>query len=160
MLQLLFLLFCTDSPGGRCELNNRVLLPLCCSACPDMHCIAAGTAAHNSYHTHSLLLSHALKFHPKFRSFSALLNTLSCLSLACCLLLSSQIQVMTHLRTLLSALLLVLSVSEPLNSPEENEVLKHTEEELAKSQASDQENPPHLEMKVFCFPGWKCPCWM
>lgn len=50
---------------------------------------------------------------------------------------------MTHLGTLLSALLLlVLTVAEPLNSPEENEVLKHTEVELIKSQASDRGNPP------------------
>ncbi|XP_031719731.1 latent-transforming growth factor beta-binding protein 4-like [Anarrhichthys ocellatus] len=48
---------------------------------------------------------------------------------------------MTHLGILLSALLLVLvlvlSVSEPLSSPEENEVLKHTETELTKSQVTE-----------------------
>ncbi|KAF3834878.1 hypothetical protein F7725_027436 [Dissostichus mawsoni] len=51
---------------------------------------------------------------------------------------STQIQVMPLLRTLLSALLLVLSVSEPLNSPEENEneVFKHPEAEHTKSQAT------------------------
>ncbi|KAI9547599.1 hypothetical protein NQZ68_014865 [Dissostichus eleginoides] len=53
-------------------------------------------------------------------------------------------EVMPLLRTLLSALLLVLSVSEPLNSPEENEneVFKHPEAEHTKSQASDQRKPP------------------
>lgn len=58
--------------------------------------------------------------------------------------LFTEIQVMTHLWTLLSALLLVMSVAEPLNSLEENEneVLKHAEGELTKSQASEQGNPP------------------
>ncbi|KAI4829144.1 hypothetical protein KUCAC02_023205 [Chaenocephalus aceratus] len=49
---------------------------------------------------------------------------------------------MPLLRTLLSALLLVLSVSEPLNSPEENEneVFKHPEAEHTKSQNQVMEN--------------------
>lgn len=55
---------------------------------------------------------------------------------------------MTRLWTLLSALLLVLSVAEPLDSPEENEVLKNPEEELTKSQASDRGNP------AFVFVGY------
>nr|XP_010770728.1 PREDICTED: uncharacterized protein LOC104946565 [Notothenia coriiceps] len=56
--------------------------------------------------------------------------------------LTLQIQVMPLLRTLLSALLLVLSVSEPLNSPEENEneVFKHPEAEHTKSQNQVMEN--------------------
>lgn len=58
---------------------------------------------------------------------------------------------MTHLWTLLSALLLVLSVAEPLNSPEENEVLKHTEGELPKSQASDQGDPPCYDRECSAF---------
>lgn len=43
---------------------------------------------------------------------------------------------MAHVWTLMSAGLLVLCAAERLNSPEENEVLKHTAEEHAKKQAS------------------------
>lgn len=49
---------------------------------------------------------------------------------------------MTHLWTLLSALLLLLSAAERLDSPEENEVLKRTEGELTESQASGEGNTP------------------
>lgn len=47
---------------------------------------------------------------------------------------------MAQFWTLLSALLLVLTVAEPLDSQEENEneVLKHTDGELTKSQASNR----------------------
>lgn len=47
---------------------------------------------------------------------------------------------MAQLWTLLPALLLVLTVAERLDSQEENEneVLKHTEGELSKSQASNR----------------------
>lgn len=44
---------------------------------------------------------------------------------------------MAHVWTLMSAGLLVLCAAEPLNSPEENEVLKHTDDEHIKKQASD-----------------------
>lgn len=44
---------------------------------------------------------------------------------------------MAHVWTLMSAGLLVLCAAERLNSPEENEVLKHTDEEHTKKQASD-----------------------
>ena len=48
-----------------------------------------------------------------------------------------QIEVMTHLWTLMSVLLLGLSAAEPLSIPEEdeNEVLKDAETELTESQA-------------------------
>lgn len=53
---------------------------------------------------------------------------------------------MTHLWTLLSALLLLalllLSAAEHLDSPEENEVLKRTEGEIIESQASGEGNTP------------------
>lgn len=44
---------------------------------------------------------------------------------------------MVHLWTLVWAALLVLCAAERLNSPEENEVLKHMDEEHTKKQASD-----------------------
>lgn len=57
---------------------------------------------------------------------------------------------MARLWTLLAALLLLLwSAAEPLSSPEENEVLKHTEGELTKKQASDPGEKNHL-MHVYC----------
>lgn len=53
---------------------------------------------------------------------------------------------MTHLWTLLSALLLplplLLSAAERLDNPEENEVLKRTEGELTESQASGEGDTP------------------
>lgn len=60
---------------------------------------------------------------------------------------------MTRLWTLLSALMLVLSVAEPPDSPEENEVLKNPEE-LTKSQASDRGNP------AFAFVGYSMSFWV
>lgn len=44
---------------------------------------------------------------------------------------------MAHLLTLVSAGLLLLCAAESLNSPEENEVLKHTDEDRTQKQASD-----------------------
>lgn len=50
----------------------------------------------------------------------------------------AQFQVMSHLWIPLAALLLLLPMAQALNSPEEheNQVLKHTEEEVTKSEAS------------------------
>lgn len=69
------------------------------------------------------------------------------------LLLLKQTQVMTHLWTLLSASLLVLSGADLLDSPEDNEVLKHTEGELTQSQASDGGSLLVCACQI-------CLCWM
>lgn len=61
------------------------------------------------------------------------------------LLFLTQTQVtMVQLWTLVWAGLLVLCAPERLNSPEENEVLKHMDEEQTKKQASDWGRPPYV----------------
>lgn len=70
------------------------------------------------------------------------------------LLLSAQTQVMTHLWTLLSALLLVFPATEPvMSSPEENEneVMKNTETEFSKGQVSGKASTLHCSEILVVF---------